>query len=74
MSERPWIAFLILGAVVIVTNLAMYSLVRGAIRSDWRWLRGLRDTLAKPLAAGRRPMDELRQRIEDLQIGDKDDP
>lgn len=66
MNERALIAMLVLIALLVLTNVAMYRIVRSASRGDSRWMRALRDTLSKPLEASHRPLDELRQKVEEL--------
>jgi len=73
MNERALLALLVLIAVIILVNLAIYGMVRKVIRGDTRWIRALHDTLSKPLHAGGLPMDELRHKVEALQQDHKRD-
>lgn len=67
MNERALIAFLILFALIVLVNFAMFGIVRGWARGDTRWMNALRDSLNKPLESKDKSMDELRRRMEELE-------
>ncbi len=65
------LALMILGIVVI--NLALYGIVRGATRGDSHWMNALRNSLSKPLDRSNQPYDDLRQKMRDLSEDKKEE-
>ena len=72
-SNHAIIGALIFIAMIVVANLAMYAIARGATRGGGSdWMNALRKGLSKPTdSEANRSMDELRQKMEELQKNDK---
>jgi hypothetical protein len=68
-NERILIAALILIALIVGANFAMYGIVRGAVRDGGsRWMDALRNSLRKPLeGSSNKSMDELHRMIEEIE-------
>jgi hypothetical protein len=74
-SENAVIGALIFFGLIIAANFVMYAIARGAARGgDSRWISALKQGLSKPLDnQANKSMDELRQKMEELQKKDKKD-
>ena len=74
-SGSAVIGALIFIALILGANLVMYGIARGwAKGGDSRWMSALKDGLSKPLENQRsKDMDELRQKMEELQKNKKED-
>lgn len=74
-SGNATVGALILIALVMGANLIMYGIARGWARGgDSHWMSALKKGLSKPLESQReKDMDELRQKMQELQKKDKKD-
>lgn len=72
-SENAVIGALIFIGLIIGANFVMYAIARGATRGgDSRWISALKQGLSKPLDnQASKSMDELHQKMEELQKKDK---
>lgn len=72
-SGNAVIGALIFIALILGANLVMYGIARGWARGgDSKWMSALKQGLSKPLdSQANRSMDELRQKMQELQRGDK---
>jgi len=72
-SNRVTIAALLFIVVIIVINYAMIIIARSwAKNGDSRWMSAIRKSLSKSVeGSSNRSMDELRQKMEDLQEKEK---
>ena len=68
-SDRAAIGLLIIILLIVGANFLMYAIVRGWAKSgDSHWFSSLKDSLSKPMnTPANKAMDELRQRVEDLE-------
>ena len=75
VSDNAVIGALIFVALILAANLFMYAIARGwAKGGDVRWISALKQGLTKPLESQRnKDVDELRQKIEELQKNSKKD-
>jgi len=73
-SGHAAIGLLIIILLIVVVNLVMYAVARGATRGgNSRWMSALKDSLSKPMdTTANKSMDELRKRVEELETK-KDD-
>jgi hypothetical protein len=74
MESNPVVVGALIFIVMIIgANLIMYGIARGwAKGGDSRWMSALKQGLSKPMdSEANRSMDELRQKIEELQKNDK---
>lgn len=69
LSDNAVIGALIFIALIILANFMMYAIARGATKGgDSRWISALKQGLSKPLdSQANKSMDELRQKMEELQ-------
>jgi hypothetical protein len=74
-SNRVLIAALLFILLVIGANFVMYAIARGAAKDgDSHWMSAIRKSLSKPLeSSSNKSMDELRQKMEELQGKDKEE-
>jgi hypothetical protein len=68
-SGNAVIGALIFIAMIVGANLVMYGIARGWARGgDSKWMSALKQGLSKPLdSQANRSMDELHQKMEELQ-------
>ena len=68
-SDKAVIGALIFIGMIILANFVMYAIARGATRSGGSsWMSALKQGLSKPLdSEANRSMDELHQKMEELQ-------
>jgi hypothetical protein len=74
MESNPVVVGALIFIVMIIgANLIMYGIARGwAKGGDSRWMSALKQGLSKPMdSEANRSMDELHQKIEELQKNDK---
>lgn len=73
-SNRLLIAALLFIIVIIAINYAMFIIARSwAKGGDTRWMSALRNTLFKPMeGSSSKSMEELRNKMEELQEKDKE--
>ena len=75
VSDNAVIGALIFIALIIGANFVMYAIARGATKGgDSRWISALKQGLSKPLdSQANKSMDELHQKMEELQKNSKKD-
>jgi len=68
-SNRLAIAALLFIVLIVVINVAMVAIARGATKNDdSRWMSALRNSLSKPMdSSSNKSMDELREKMRELQ-------
>lgn len=74
-SGNAVVGALIFIVLILGANLIMYGIARGwAKGGDSRWMSALKQGLSKPLdSKANKSMDELRQKMEELQKNKKED-
>jgi len=74
-SNRLIIAALLFIIVIIGVNYAMFIIARNwAKGGESRWMTAIRDSLSKPLeGSSSKSMDELRNKMKDLENNDKEE-
>jgi len=72
-NDRVMLGVLILILVVVGSNLVMYGFVRGMARGNKsNWISSIQKSLNKPLdGSANKSMDELRKKIEELEVHKK---
>ena len=72
-SNHAVVGALIFIAMIVLANLAMYAIARGATKGGGSdWMSALRKGLSKPMdSEASRSMNELRQKMEELQKNEK---
>ena len=71
MDTNALIVLLVTIGLIVVVNFVMFGVVRGLMRGDNRWIRGIAETLRKPNERSDRPYSELRRRMQELSEQDK---
>jgi len=59
------VVLLIIG-IVVLSNLAMFALVRGSRGMNFDWFKNMRGTFNQPFKKEEDALDELRQRVNEL--------
>ena len=72
-TDNVWIVVLLVIGIVILSNLAMFAMVRGSRSMNFDWFRNLRGSVDQPFKAEDDSLDELRQRVGELSEQDKKD-
>jgi len=72
-SDKAVIGALIFIGIILLANFVMYAIARGAAKgAGSQWMSALKQGLSKPLdSESNRSMDELRQKMEELQKNTK---
>jgi hypothetical protein len=72
-SNHAVVGALIFIVLILGANFVMYGIARGWTKGgDSRWMSALKQGLSKPLdSQANKSMDELRQKMEELQQGKK---
>ena len=64
------VVFLVLG-IVVLSNLAMFALVRGSRSMNFDWFKNMRGSINQPFKAEDDSLNELRQKVGELKNPDK---
>ncbi|MFL7871904.1 MAG: hypothetical protein AB8I58_23950 [Anaerolineales bacterium] len=59
------VVFLVIG-IVVLSNLAMFAMVRGSRGMNFDWFKNMRGTLNQPFKTEDDSLDELRQKVGEL--------
>ncbi len=72
-KENVYLVILLVVGIVVLSNLAMFALVRGSRDLPFDWFRR-GDTFSQSFKGEDTSLSELRQRVEDLVRGEKSGP
>lgn len=72
-TDKGYIVILLVIGIVILSNLAMFSMVRGSRGKDFDWFKNIRGSFNQSFKAEDDSLDELRQRVEKLSEGGEQD-
>lgn len=72
-SDKVLIVVLLVIGIVVLSNLAMFVMVRGSRGMNFDWFKDMRGTLSRPFKSEDDSLEELRQRVGELQKSDKQD-
>jgi hypothetical protein len=72
-TEKVYIVVLLVIGIVVLSNLAMFALVRGSRGAKFDWLKDARNTFGQPFKTEDDSLDELRQRVKELSANEKQD-
>ena len=64
------VVLLVLG-IVILSNLAMFALVRGSRGMNFDWFKNMRGSINQPFKAEDDSLNELRRKVGELKNSDK---
>jgi hypothetical protein len=70
-TDNVWIVVVLVVGIVILANLAMFAMVRGSRGVKTNWLQNLGGFAGRPFEKEDKSLDELHDRVQDLQNDDK---
>ena len=70
-TDKVLIVLLLVLGIVVLSNLAMFALVRGSKGLKFDWLKNTRG-ITGSLNAGDDSLSELRERVEELEKGEEE--
>ena len=70
-SDNVWIVILLVIGIVGLSNLAMFAMVRGSRGMNFDWFKNMRGSINQPFKKEDDSLDELRQRVGELEKSDK---
>ena len=65
-TDNVTLVVLLVIGIVVLSNLAMFAMVRGSRGMNFDWFKNMRGTLNQPFKTEDDSLDELRQRVGDL--------
>ena len=71
-TDNVWIVVLLVIGIVVLSNLAMFALVRGSRGMNFDWFKNMRGSINQPFKSEDDSLDELRQRVGELSEHKKD--
>lgn len=71
-SDNVGLVILLVVGIVVLSNLAMFAMVRGSRGVRLDWLKNLRQSFGEPLEGGDDALSELHKRVERLSHRDED--
>jgi hypothetical protein len=72
-TDNVTLVVLLVIGIVILSNLAMFALVRSSRGMNFDWFKNMRGTLNQPFKTEDDSLDELRQRVGDLSKKEEQD-
>lgn len=70
-SDKVILVVLLVIGIVVFANLAMFVMVRGSRGLNFDWFKNIRTSIKQPFKSEDDSLDELRQRVGELQISDE---
>jgi len=71
-TDNVWIVVLLVIGIVVLSNLAMFAMVRGSRGMNFDWFKNMRGSINQPFKSEDDSLDELRQRVGELSEHKKD--
>jgi hypothetical protein len=72
-SDKVLIVVLLVIGIVVLSNLAMFAMVRGSRGMKFDWFKNIRGSVSQPFKSEDDSLDELRQRVGELEKSDEKD-
>jgi hypothetical protein len=72
-TDNVWIVVLLVIGIVVLSNLAMFAMVRGSRGMNFDWFKSLRGSVSQPFKPEDDSLNELRKRVGELSKQDKKD-
>jgi hypothetical protein len=72
-TDNVTLVVLLVIGIVVLSNLAMFAMVRGSRGMNFDWFKNMRGTLNQPFKTEDDSLDELRQRVGDLSKKEEQD-
>ena len=70
-TDNVGIVVLLVLGIVVLSNLAMFAMVRGSRSMNFDWFKNMRGSINQPFKTEDDSLDELRQKVGDLENTDK---
>ena len=70
-TDNVYIVILLVIGIVILSNLAMFAMVRGSRSTHFDWFKNIGGSVNQPFKAEDNSLDELRQRVGELSEQEK---
>lgn len=73
-TDNVYIVVLLVLGIVLLSNLAMFAMVRGSRGMNYDWFKNMRGSINQPFKKEDDSLDELRQRVGALKGNDENSP
>ena len=73
-TDKVYIVILLVIGIVVLSNLAMFAMVRGSRSMKFDWFKNTGNTLSQPFKKADDDLGELRQKVGELENSDNDSP
>ena len=73
-TDNVYIVVLLVIGIVVLSNLAMFAMVRGSRGMKFDWFKDMRGSINQPFKKEDDSLDELRQRVGALKSGNENTP
>ena len=73
-TDNVYIVVLLVIGIVLLSNLAMFAMVRGSRGMNFDWFKDMRGSINQPFKKEDDSLDELRQRVGALKGSDENSP
>ena len=73
-KDNVYIVVLLVIGIVVLSNLAMFAMVRSLRGTNFNWFKDVRGSLDQPFKKDADSLDELRQRVGALKNDDENSP
>ena len=73
-TDKVYIVVLLVIGIVLLSNLAMFAMVRGSRGMNFDWFKDIRGSINQPFKKEDDSLDELRQRVGTLEDNDENSP
>ena len=70
-SDKVLLVVLLVIGIVVLSNLAMFVMVRGSRGLNFDWFKNMRGSISQPFKSEADSLDELRQKVGELQKSDE---
>lgn len=65
-TDNVWIVVLLVFGIVVLSNLAMFAMVRGSRGMNFDWFKNMRGSISEPFKSEDDSLDELHKRVGEL--------
>jgi len=73
-TDKVYIVVLLVIGIVLLSNLAMFAMVRGSRGMNFDWFKNIRGSIDQPFKKEDDSLGELRQRVGALKGNDENSP
>jgi len=72
-TDNVWIVVLLVIGIVVLSNLAMFAMVRSSRGMNFDWFKHMRGSINQPFKTEDDSLDELRNKVRELSGQDEQD-